>query len=262
MMMRVRSILFAVLLAGLLAAGISWPSAAQQISVDVFPTSAIIRGENVWLRFDPSATTDIVTYLDRGDAITLTGESVAADGDVFYPVEVVDTGETGWIRDLFIDPGSIDQGVDAAAAAPNDTQAATPRRNNRANRANRAARNPNRGQSQTQDDAAAPDPAAEPEPAAVPDPAAPTDVFSFSGSAPTVTDPFTVTSGVLTVTATHEGDANFSVLAYSEDGYEELLINEIGPFDGQTTLEVEPGATLTLDVDANGPWTIAIEPPF
>ncbi len=251
MMTRVRSMLLAVLLTGVLASNLVWPAAAQQITIDTFPTDAIVRGENVWLRFDPAEATEILMYLERGDAITITGESVEADGDVFFPVEVVDTGEIGWIRDLFIDPGSIGPAEDvtvdiAAPEEPVDTQAArATRRTNRENRPNRAARNANRGQAQTQDEAAAP-----------------SDTFSFSGSAPTVTDPFTVSSGVLTVTATHEGDANFSVLAYSEDGYEDLLINEIGPFDGQTTLEVDPGTTLTLDVDANGPWEVVIEPSF
>ncbi len=77
-----------------------------------------------------------------------------------------------------------------------------------------------------------------------------------------VTDSFAVPSGVLTVTGTHEGDANFSVLAFTPEGYEELLFNEVGTFSGQSALEVDPESTLILEVEANGPWEVVVEPAF
>jgi hypothetical protein len=66
---------------------------------------------------------------------------------------------------------------------------------------------------------------------------------------------------VLTVTATYEGEGRFRVLATDEEaGFEERIFNETGPFEGDTTLEVDPDAMLVLDVEANGPWQIVIEP--
>ena len=91
---------------------------------------------------------------------------------------------------------------------------------------------------------------------------APSDAQHFSGETSTVTEPFTVESGILTVTGSHQGDANFIVIAYSETGPEAYLFNEIGPYTGQTALQVEPGTKLILDVQANGPWEISIESAF
>lgn len=106
-MMRLPAIVLAILLICLPAFTAAPPTAAQQIVIDVFPASAIIRGENIWVRADPAADTDILTYLNRGDAITITDESIIADGEEYFPVEVDATGDSGWVRDLFIDPGSI-----------------------------------------------------------------------------------------------------------------------------------------------------------
>src|SRR5829696_8862901 len=72
-----------------------------------FPATATIRGENIWLRVDPAEDTEVLTYLQRGDPIRVTGDAVPADGDAFYPVEAVETGETGWVRDLAVDPRSF-----------------------------------------------------------------------------------------------------------------------------------------------------------
>ena len=79
------------------------PLAAQR----EYPATATIRGENIWLRVDPAEDTEIVAYLQRGDQIRVTADSTAADGDEFYPVEVVETGESGWVRDLAVDPRSL-----------------------------------------------------------------------------------------------------------------------------------------------------------
>ena len=72
-----------------------------------YPATATIRGENIWLRIDPAEDTEVLAYLQRGDSIRVTGDAVPADGDAFYPVEVVETGETGWVRDLAVDPRSF-----------------------------------------------------------------------------------------------------------------------------------------------------------
>lgn len=96
--------------------------------------------------------------------------------------------------------------------------------------------------------------------------ACPTPVSSdsqqFQGTTATVTEPFTVQSGILKVIGRYEGSGNFAVIAYSETDYEDLIFNEIGSYTGQSALQVEPGTTLVLDVEADGPWEITIEPAF
>src|SRR5215204_570032 len=72
-----------------------------------YPASATIRGENIWLRVDPAEDTEVLAYLQRGDPIRVTGDAVPADGDAFFPIDVVETGETGWVRDLAVDPRSF-----------------------------------------------------------------------------------------------------------------------------------------------------------
>jgi hypothetical protein len=117
-------------------------SSAAAAAQQEYPATATIRGENIWLRVDPAEDTEVLTYLQRGDRIRVTGEATAADGDEFYPVEVVDTGETGWVRALALDPRTfalrgqlpvVD--VDAPAATETNPQDQQPRRNR-----NRAAR--------------------------------------------------------------------------------------------------------------------------
>jgi hypothetical protein len=92
---------------------------AQYLDEYAFPASAVIRGENIWLRVEPAAETLIVSYLQRGDEVTLTGAAVTADGIAFVPVET-DAGETGWVRDLAIDPRSL-VGPDEVAASDGDS---------------------------------------------------------------------------------------------------------------------------------------------
>ena len=72
-----------------------------------FPVAATIRGENIWLRADPAETTEVAAYLQRGDAVTITGPEETAGGETFVPVEVVATGDAGWVRELAIDPRSL-----------------------------------------------------------------------------------------------------------------------------------------------------------
>jgi hypothetical protein len=59
-------------------------------------------------------------------------------------------------------------------------------------------------------------------------------------------------SGLTTATFTHTGKSNFVVMSYSADGTD-LLVNEIGNFNGQTTL---PDGTLLLQVEADGSWSV------
>ncbi|MGH2616107.1 MAG: hypothetical protein ACRDJC_12765 [Thermomicrobiales bacterium] len=90
----------------------------------------------------------------------------------------------------------------------------------------------------------------------------PSDRQTFSGDTAIVTEPFTVESGILKATGTHQGDANFIVIVTAEDGTQDFLFNEIGPYSGQASFQVEPGSRLIADIQANGPWELAIEPAF
>jgi hypothetical protein len=104
-------------LAVILVALLGLPIVTQQ----QFPGTATIRGENVWLRTDPARETEILAYLQRGESIRVTGDAVPADGDAFYPVEVISTGQTGWVRVLFVNPrsfASIDVGPTASVETP------------------------------------------------------------------------------------------------------------------------------------------------
>jgi len=86
---------------------VSSPRFAQQLVIPAFPADTVIRGENIRLRTEPAAASSDIAVLQRGDAITVTGESTSADGEEFYPVTVVGTGATGWVIALAVDPRSI-----------------------------------------------------------------------------------------------------------------------------------------------------------
>lgn len=79
-------------------------SFAQEIS---FPASAVIRGENIRLWAEPSFSAEELEILQRGDAITITGAAVSAEGDEFYPVEFAESGLAGWVRTVFVNPESL-----------------------------------------------------------------------------------------------------------------------------------------------------------
>jgi hypothetical protein len=57
--------------------------------------------------------------------VTITGPDETARGETFVPVEVVATGDSGWVRELAIDPGrlvtrdeptAVDDGGDSTVA--------------------------------------------------------------------------------------------------------------------------------------------------
>ena len=68
-------------------------------------------------------------------------------------------------------------------------------------------------------------------------------------------------SGLHRVTATHNGSSNFVVWAYNSDASgRDLLVNEIGAFNGSVALQISSGgAYIVLDVQADGDWTILVE---
>jgi hypothetical protein len=79
---------------------------AQDLRAYSVPSTAVIRGENIWLRVDPRERTATVGYLQRGDVVILIGEAVTAGTTRFVPIETTE-GRLGWVRDLAIDPSSV-----------------------------------------------------------------------------------------------------------------------------------------------------------
>jgi hypothetical protein len=204
-----------------------------------FPATAAIRGENIWLRVDPAEDTEIVAYLQRGDQIRVTGDAVPGDGDAFYPVEVVETGKAGWVRELAVDPRSLT----AIAELPEvvvhepptvEVTAEPERRNNRQGRAN--------GES--------------------------TGALSFTGSGVDVTDVFTLEPGRYRVIGSVQPDetGNFIVYLIGPGDFEETLFNEIPKagirWEGETSVRITESGEYAVQVDIAqpGPWTFQIEP--
>jgi hypothetical protein len=301
-MTRFRTIILAITLVGIMAFTQPTLAAAQQLVFESFPASALVRGENVWLRLDPATDTEVIELLQRGDPITITGESVFDGDDEYYPVDSDLTGEPGWIGALFIDPRSVagasavvvplnevdaepeqDVAVDVPAdQRQQDREARQQARQANANQeqesatedpaddraARRTARQAEREGAdagaeaeQPADDRAARRAARQADQEGNADGAnASADALTFSGNEPTVTPEFTAPSDVLTVTGSFQGERNFIVIAMTPESTEEVLFDERGPFSGETSFETAEGSTLILDVDANGPWEVIVEP--
>jgi hypothetical protein len=102
-------------------------------------TDAFVRGTDVALRSEPAANADLVTTLQLGDAIRITGDAETESGETkpvtvdtlgvtrvwFVPVEVVESGDAGWIAEVFIDPHRLNETDPAAQPAPENTPNAT-----------------------------------------------------------------------------------------------------------------------------------------
>lgn len=58
------------------------------------------------LRSEPSTTGEILQEMPLGTQLEITGETVEADGYTWYPVTVVDTGETGYVVADYIEPAA------------------------------------------------------------------------------------------------------------------------------------------------------------
>lgn len=66
--------------------------------------------------------------------------------------------------------------------------------------------------------------------------------------------------GASTVSFTHSGEANFAVWLYCPDTEEsELIVNEIGSYQGEKHVEFDPSLRYLWIVTADGSWAISIE---
>jgi hypothetical protein len=82
-------------------------------------------------------------------------------------------------------------------------------------------------------------------------------VQQLSGTGDTVTQAISVPAGLLTFTGTYQGSDNFIVWAYGVDGFQDLIFNEIGSYDGQQLIALDEPATLIFEVTAGaGTWQL------
>jgi hypothetical protein len=272
-----------VVLAIVIALGTAEPFPTRVAEAQQFPASAVIRGENIRLRIEPAENADDVAILQRGDAITITGAATAADGDEFYPVEVVGTGETGWVRVLFINPNSIvpiaapvpvqPAATEPAAAEPNNGggKQANDKKKNRQNRNTAAEETPAPEQpaaEQAAPAAATPPPATEQpaeQPAAQPTPAP--GALTFSGTGAATSEPLTLEVGRYRATATMEVSAPSGFLCnltgprnFSETLFDEQ-IDSPQSWTMRASVSIDRAGDYTVECsNTNDPWTITLEP--
>ena len=66
--------------------------------------SAKVGSDKLNLRSEPSVDGDIVAELEPGTQVAVTGEAIEADSHTWYPIEVVETGKTGFVAAGFLVP--------------------------------------------------------------------------------------------------------------------------------------------------------------
>jgi len=89
--------------------------------------------------------------------------------------------------------------------------------------------------------------------------------LTFTGEGTRVSPPFMLESGIATFYMKHYGSGNFIIWLYDSEGHRvELLVNEIGPFEGSTIVgvtgqlfEASPGIHY-LAITADGKWKIVV----
>lgn len=73
------------------------PKTPEETPVFTEGDQATFTEDRVNLRSEASTSGDIVAELPREAVVTIAGEAVEADGYIWYPVEVADSGETGYV---------------------------------------------------------------------------------------------------------------------------------------------------------------------
>lgn len=91
-------------------------------------------------------------------------------------------------------------------------------------------------------------------------PSAPAPPQTFTGRGQQVSPMFILDSGLAIFRMTHDGNSNFAILLLDDKGdWIELLVNEIGAFDGSKGVGIDRSGAYILDITADGNWTISIE---
>ncbi len=82
--------------------------------------------------------------------------------------------------------------------------------------------------------------------------------LNITGEGQSVSQFISLQSGLTRFDMTHDGDSNFAIWLFDDDGSRvDLLVNEIGEFDGSTAIGVDQG-TYILDISADGNWKVDI----
>lgn len=263
-------------------------SSAQEVT---FPASAVIRGENIRLWAEPSFGAEELEILQRGDAITITGAAVSAEGDEFYPVEFAESGQAGWVRTVFINPDSLvpvqvlepaneerqNRRNQAGEETPVEQTAGGEQGGASANAENREER---RAQRQAEQDAAAQDESADQSSNPVPVEQTPADetpvveapvenpnadpaddagqgdaagIVTFAGEGSVTTDPVALAAGDYQVTMTSEVSAPSDVVVRLVDADEQAqrLFRESVGAQSWT-------AETEITIEANGDFTVRV----
>lgn len=88
------------------------------------------------------------------------------------------------------------------------------------------------------------------------------DPIVLTGEGQQATEFFHLLDGLSIFRMTHDGSSNFIIWLLNDDGQQlELLVNEIGSFDGATAIGIEDSGDYLLDVSADGNWNVTIEQP-
>jgi len=91
---------------------------------------------------------------------------------------------------------------------------------------------------------------------------APAQIQTLKGTGQQAPPPFTLTAGLTTFRMKHTGKSNFAVeLLDANANTVELLANVIGSYDGGTAVSIKTAGKYSVNVDADGPWTIEILQP-
>jgi len=113
----------------------------------------------------------------------------------------------------------------------------------------------------------APSPVATPLPKTTPTPVAPTaaptaEPITLSGTGQEATSKFSLEKGLSIFRMSHDGDSNFAIWLLDDEGDNvELLVNDIGSFDGSKAVGIKKHGDHLLDISADGRWAITIEQP-
>ena len=84
--------------------------------------------------------------------------------------------------------------------------------------------------------------------------------IKLTGTGQQATESFELTKGLRRFEMTHSGNSHFGIwLMDSEGNNIELLVNEVGSFDGSKAVKINQTGEYLLDVSADGNWTVEIE---
>lgn len=83
---------------------------------------------------------------------------------------------------------------------------------------------------------------------------------SFTGKSQQASELFSMGKGLATFKMTHDGSSNFAILLLDNKGRTvELLVNEIGSFNGSKAVGIARAGIYLLDISADGNWTVDVE---